>query len=220
MLAVFDLDETLIRGDSSQLFSRFLRASAIDTSPGAQEKDKAFMARYHAGDLDLQAYMKFSLTPLKGWRQEPLRELVDRFVTTVIASRVLPGGQECIAWHKARGHQVLVISATGEHLVTPIARHLGISEGIGVQLEWQNGRLSGSIGSRRPFREGKIRALEEWLAARPVKPEKTWFYSDSHNDLPLLNHVDCPVAVNPDPVLRKIAIEKGWRILNDTPAEA
>lgn len=215
MLAVFDLDETLIHGDSSHLFTAFLRQEAINTAPDAMEQDRAFLSDYQAGKLDLQAYMEFSLAPLRGWQRESLEALVGKFVNDIIAPRVLPTGKERIAWHRAQGHRLLIISATGEHLVGPIARYLGLEDGIGVQVEWQNNCLTGRIGTRRPFREGKINALDEWLEAQAFKPEKTWFYSDSHNDLPLLNTVDYPVAMNPDSQLQEHAQHHGWRILND-----
>ncbi|MBN7769791.1 HAD-IB family hydrolase [Marinobacter daepoensis] len=215
MLAVFDLDETLIHGDSSHLFTAFLRQEAIDTDPDAMEQDRAFLSDYQAGKLDLQAYMEFSLAPLRGWQREQLEALVGKFVNDIIAPRVLPTGKERIAWHRAQGHRLLIISATGEHLVAPIARYLGLEDGIGVQVEWQNNSLTGRIGARRPFREGKISALDEWLKAQAFQPEKTWFYSDSHNDLPLLNTVDYPVAINPDTRLQEHAQHHGWRILND-----
>ncbi|CCG94639.1 HAD-superfamily hydrolase subfamily IB, PSPase-like [Marinobacter nauticus ATCC 49840] len=218
MLAIFDLDETLIQGDSSQLFTEFLRAQEIERTDDALDKDRDFMSDYRQGRLNLQAYMEFSLAPLQGWHREQLNTLVSRFIDRVIASRVLPTGRERVAWHKAQGHRVLIISATGEHLVKPIAQHLGIEEGIGVEVEWRDGSLTGQIGPRRPFQEGKVAALREWLGRDQVTPEKTWFYSDSHNDLPLLEQVDFPVAVNPDPRLRQHAQKHGWQILTDSAA--
>ncbi|MDV2080826.1 HAD family hydrolase [Marinobacter xestospongiae] len=218
MLAVFDLDETLIRGDSSQLFTYFLRHQGIDTTADAEARDEAFMAAYHAGEMDLQDYMEFSLAPLRGWSRAQLEDLVSQFVEQEIAPRVLPVGRSKVEWHKAQGHEVLIISATGEHLVQPIARHLGIGEGIGVQVQWQQDNLAGTIGPRRPFRDGKVTALDQWRARRGIAPQPVWFYSDSHNDLPLLNHVDHPVAVNPDPVLRAHAQAHDWPIYMDEPA--
>lgn len=220
MLAVFDLDETLIRGDSSQLFTHYLRAEGIDATVDAEAKDRAFMAAYHAGELDLEDYMRFSLAPLKGWRRSDVSELVARFVADVIAPRVLPTGQQRVEWHKDQGHEVLIISATGDHLVPPIARQLGIGEGIGVQVEWQDDALTGDIGQRRPFRDGKVVALNQWLADQSTTPERVWFYSDSHNDLPLLRYVDHPVAINPDPVLLAHAQAHNWPVYLDEPVSA
>ncbi|SFM70348.1 HAD family hydrolase [Marinobacter zhejiangensis] len=220
MLAVFDLDETLIRGDSSQLFTHFLRDQGIDNTADVEAKDQAFMAAYHAGELDLEDYMTFSLAPLKGWRRPEVTELVEEFVSTIIQPLVLPTGRERVEWHKGQGHEVLIISATGEHLVSPIAATLGIGEGIGVQLEWQDDTLTGAIGQRRPFRDGKINALQQWLSGRASTPEKVWFYSDSHNDLPLLKHVDHPVAMNPDPQLASHARAHRWPILIDESVRA
>ncbi len=218
MLAVFDLDETLIRGDSSQLFTHYLRARGIDTTADAEAKDQAFMAAYHAGEMNLQDYMEFSLAPLKGWERADVAALVEQFVVEVIGPRALPTGRERVGWHKAQGHEVLIISATGEHLVAPIARHLGIKKGIGVQVEWRDDTLTGTIGTRRPFRDGKVKALNQWIATRPTTPEQVWFYSDSHNDLPLLRYVDHPVAMNPDPVLLAHARAHDWPVYVDTAA--
>ncbi|WP_434050105.1 HAD family hydrolase [Marinobacter salarius] len=220
MLAIFDLDETLIRGDSSQLFTEFLRAEHIDATPDSEARDKAFMRAYTNGHLNLQDYMEYSLAPIRGWQRDQVEALIDRFVTEVIPPRVLPTGRQRVAWHKAQGHDVLVISATGEHLVSPIARHLGIDDDIGVQVEWLDDNLKGTIGTRRPFRDGKVAAFREWTAARRAAPEKVWFYSDSHNDLPLLSSVDYPVAVNPDPVLADYAKQQGWCVLIDELAQA
>src|SRR5690554_1369542 len=218
MLAIFDLDETLIQGDSSQLFTKFLRNETIDLSEEALLKDRDFMSDYQQGRLDLQAYMEFSLAPLQGWPQDLIDTLVSRFIDRVIASRVLPTGRDRIAWHKDQGHRLLIISATGEHLVKPIASHLGIDESIGVEVEWCNGSLTGQIGARRPFQGGKVSALREWQEKNQATPEKIWFYSDSHNDLPLLTRVDYPIAVNPDPMLKQHAQKHGWQILTDSVA--
>jgi len=219
MLAVFDLDETLIRGDSSQLFTEFLRSEKIDDGPCSEARDVAFMTAYKDGSLNLQDYMHFSLAPLKDWQRCELEALITRFIEQVVIPRILPTGKQQVAWHKSEGHDVLIISATGEHLVSPIARALGIDHDIGVQVEWQGNNLKGTIGSRRPFREGKVSALREWLDNRSSSPEKIWFYSDSHNDLPLLQAVDYPVAVNPDPLLEQHARHHGWRILMDAERE-
>lgn len=217
MLAVFDLDETLIRGDSSQLFTHFLRSRGIDNTANTEAKDRAFMAAYHAGEMNLQDYMEFSLAPLTGWERADVAALVEQFVVEVIDPRTLPTGRERVAWHKSLGHEVLIISATGEHLVAPIARHLGIDKGIGVEVEWQGDALTGTIGTRRPFRDGKVEALNQWIATRQTTPEQVWFYSDSHNDLPLLRYVDHPVAMNPDPILLAHARAQNWPVYVDEP---
>ncbi|WP_375177483.1 HAD family hydrolase [Marinobacter mobilis] len=218
MLAVFDLDETLIHGDSSQLFTHFLRAEGIDTMPDANARDSAFMAAYHAGKMDLEDYMAFSLEPLRGWHRSEVAELVERFVALEILPRALAVGRERVDWHRRQGHDVLIISATGEHLVAPIGHALSIDDSIGVQIEWQEDTLTGAIGPRRPFRDGKVDALKQWLADRTATPERVWFYSDSHNDLPLLQHVDHPVAMNPDPILRAHAQAESWPIYVDEKA--
>lgn len=216
MLAIFDLDETLIAGDSSHLFAHYLVDQGVVRDPDFLQANARFMADYAAGCLNLADYMTHNLAPLQGWSEEAVAALTGRFVSDIIAPRVLPGARTLIDAHRQAGHGLLIISATGEHLVLPIARHLGIPDALGVEVLWEDGHLSGAIGTRTPFREGKIRALQHWLE-QPESDRKAWrewtFYSDSRNDLPLLQHVHRPVAVNPDATLQAHAQAQGWPVL-------
>ncbi|MBN7770011.1 HAD-IB family hydrolase [Marinobacter daepoensis] len=218
MLAIFDLDDTLIRGDSANLFTAFLRCQSLQPDPMASARDIAFLQDYQNGTLNLEDYMRVSLAPLRGWNRLKVEDLVTSFIRRVIRPRVCAKMQKRLDWHRQNGHQLLVISATGEHLVRPIAAALGVPEALGVELIWDKSGLTGEIGTRRPYREGKIEALQQWLAAQENHPEATWFYSDSHNDLPLLEWVDYPVAVNPDPTLLARAKAEGWPVMGSARA--
>lgn len=158
--------------------------------------------------------MRFCLCPLIGWSKTNVDQVASQFIDTIIRPRICPAMQQRLEWHRLQGHELLVISATGEHLVEPIAKALDIPCGIGIELLWNSDLLTGQIGERKPFREGKVTALNEWLARQTADPDAIWFYSDSHNDLPLLERADYPVAVNPDPTLAGHARKLGWPTIN------
>lgn len=217
MLAIFDLDDTLIHGDSSNLFTTFLRDQGFHSDCEAAARDAHFLDAYHAGSLDLEEYMMFCLSPLKGWSKAYVDHVVAQFIDGIIRPRICQTMYKRLEWHRIQGHELLVISATGEHLVKPIAAALNIPCGIGIELCWDENRLTGQIGARRPFREGKVIALDEWLAGQKEHPEAIWFYSDSHNDLPLLERADHPFAVSPDPTLAAHALKRRWPTINRAP---
>lgn len=219
MLAIFDLDDTLIHGDSSNLFTTFLRDQGLNPDCEAAARDAHFLEAYHAGTLDLEEYMRFCLYPLKGWPKADVDDLVAKFIDGIIRPRICQTMQKRVEWHRVQRHELLVISATGEHLVKPIATALNIPWGIGIEVLWSESLLTGQIGARRPFREGKVVALGEWLAGQQEHPEAIWFYSDSHNDLPLLERADYPVVVSPDPTLAAHALKRRWPTINRAPQD-
>ncbi|MBR9871671.1 MAG: HAD family hydrolase [Gammaproteobacteria bacterium] len=213
MLAIFDLDDTLISGDSAHLFTAFLIEQGLHPDPKATEKDTLFLKHYQSGRLNLKEYMKFSLLPIKGWSKEQVNSVVNGFIDEVIRPRICPAMRQRLDWHRQQQHRLLIISATGEHLVLPIAEALGVPDALGIEVLWRDSALTGEIGARRPFQAGKLEALKQWLSVQTTPLGTTWFYSDSHNDLPLLEQVDHPVAVNPDPQLLARAQTAGWTIL-------
>lgn len=213
MLAIFDLDDTLIHGDSAHLFTAFLHDQGLHPDPEARHKEGQFIEKYRNGSLNLEEYMKFSLQPLKGWRKNHMDHMVNTFVVGVIEPRICPVMKQRLDWHRQQQHRLLIISATGEHLVLPIAKALGVPEALGIEVLWNDSELTGEIGARRPFQAGKVEALKHWSSAQATPLGPTWFYSDSHNDLPLLEQVDYPVVVNPDPQLLARAQAAGWTIL-------
>lgn len=213
MLAIFDLDDTLIRGDSAHLFTAFLLGQGLHPNPDATHKNEQFIQKYQNGTLNLEEYMEFSLEPLKGWSKKRLENMVNAFVMEVVEPLICPVMKQRLDWHRQQHHHLLLISATGEHLVLPIAKALGIHNALGIEVVWKNGVLTGEIGAQRPFQAGKVEALKGWSSTQKIPLGTTWFYSDSHNDLPLLEQVDQPVAVNPDPKLLARAQAAGWTIL-------
>lgn len=219
MLAIFDLDDTLIHGDSSNLFTTFLRDQGFHSDCEAAVRDSHFLEAYRAGTLNLEEYMRFCLGPLKGWSKADLDRVVEQFIDGIIRPRICQTMNKRLEWHRVQGHELLLISATGEHLVKPIAKALNVPDGIGIELRWDEDRLTGQIGARRPFREGKVIALDKWLEGQREAPEGIWFYSDSHNDLPLLERADYPVAVSPDPTLAAHALKRRWPTITRAPQD-
>ncbi|MBC3954313.1 MULTISPECIES: HAD family phosphatase [Pseudomonas] len=211
-LAIFDLDETLIGGDCATLWSEQMgRLGWVDPVSFMQRNDE-LMAAYSAGKLAMEEYMAFSLEPMAGRTPEEIDHLVGPWVEDVIEPIIYSDACKCIARHRANGDRILVISASGVHLVKPIAERLGIDEVLGIELDVQHGVYSGATVGVLTYREGKITRLMEWLDAEGENLEGASFYSDSRNDLPLLLKVDHPNVVNPDPTLLEHAQKAGWPV--------
>ncbi len=209
-LAIFDLDNTLIAGDSDYLWGRFLCARGIVEPKEYAAANERFLADYRQGRLDIEAYLRFSLAPLTRHSPEQLMAWHEEFMQEVIEPIILPRGLELIETHRARGHRPLIITATHAFVTEPIARRLGVPDILATRLERVDGRYTGRHLGMPTFREGKVEALKAWLAQQDEPLEQSWFYSDSHNDLPLLEWVDHPVAVDADEVLAAQAKERGW----------
>lgn len=214
-LAIFDLDETLIDGDCASLWSeQMARLGWVDPESFVR-RDHELMAAYSQGKLAMEDYMAFTLEPLLGRSEEEVDHLVGPWVEDIIEPLIFSDATRCIATHRAAGDRLLVISASGVHLVGPIAERIGIDEVLAIDLELDaNGCYTGNTRGTLTYREGKVTRLLEWLAAEGETLEGASFYSDSRNDLALLQHVSRPVAVNPDPVLRAHAEQAGWPILS------
>lgn len=213
-LAIFDLDETLIHGDCASLWSeQMVRLGWVD-GESFLRKDRELMEAYGKGHLAMEDYMTFSLEPLIGRTPEEVAHLVEPWVEDFIEPIIFSEATRTIAAHRKAGDRVLVISASGVHLVGPIAARLGIDEYLGIDLEVARGMYTGNTVGTLTYREGKITRLLEWLDQEEENLEGASFYSDSRNDLPLLLKVDHPHVVNPDPVLREQAEQHGWPILH------
>ncbi|KIF55863.1 HAD family hydrolase [Pseudomonas fluorescens] len=211
-LAIFDLDETLIHGDCSSLWSeQMVRLGWVD-GESFMQRDKELMDAYGRGHLAMEDYMAFSLEPLIGRAPEEIEHLVGPWVEDFIEPIIFSDATKTIAAHRKAGDRILVISASGAHLVRPIADRLGIDEILAIDLEVAHGVYSGNTVGTLTYREGKITRLLEWLDAEEENLEGASFYSDSRNDLPLLLKVDFPHVVNPDPVLLEHAEKAGWPI--------
>ena len=213
-LTIFDLDNTLIGGDSDHLWGQFVcEQRLVESSDFAQRAD-AFYADYEAGDLDIDAYLRFALSPLKGRPAELLKAWHTAFMDSKIKPIMLPKAAALIADHRRRGHELLIITATNHFITAPIAQALGIDDLIACEGEIIDGLYTGEPSGVPSFHAGKVTRLHEWLEGRQTDLEGAWFYSDSHNDLPLLELVDNPVAVDPDDTLRARALELGWPVIS------
>lgn len=211
-LAIFDLDETLIHGDCATLWSEQMGRLGWVDGESFMRRNNELMDAYSQGKLAMEEFMAFSLEPMTGRTPEEVEHLVAPWVEDVIEPIIFSDACRVIAEHRKAGDRILVISASGTHLVKPIAERLGIDEVLGIELEVAHGVYSGNTVGTLTYREGKIIRLLEWLDAEEENLEGASFYSDSRNDLPLLLRVDKPQAVNPDPVLREHAEKAGWPI--------
>lgn len=215
-LAIFDLDETLIHGDCASLWSEQMARLGWVDGKAFLRRDHELMEAYGKGHLRMEEYMAFSLEPIAGRTLEEVQHLVEPWVEEVIEPIIYGDACRCIAEHRKRGDRILIISASGTHLVGPIAARLGVDEYLAIELEALNGVYTGQTHGVLTYREGKITRLLEWLDQEQENLEGASFYSDSRNDLPLLLKVDFPHAVNPDAVLREHAEINGWPILSWT----
>jgi len=211
-LAIFDLDETLIHGDCASLWSEQMARLGWVDGETFMRRDQELMDAYGRGHLAMEDYMAFSLEPLIGRTPEEVEHLVGPWVEDFIEPIIFSDATKTIAAHRKAGDRILVISASGTHLVGPIAERLGIDEVLAIQLDLSHGTYSGNTVGTLTYREGKITRLLEWLDEQEENLEGASFYSDSRNDLPLLQKVDFPHVVNPDPVLREHAEKAGWPI--------
>ncbi|MNE05120.1 Phosphoserine phosphatase [compost metagenome] len=211
-LAIFDLDETLIHGDCASLWSAQMGRLGWVDGQSFLKKDAELMDAYGKGHLRMEDYMVFSLEPVAGRTPEEVEHLVEPWVEDFIEPIIFSDACKTIAEHRKAGDRILIISASGTHLVKPIAARLGVDEFLGIDLEIKNGVYTGNTVGTLTYREGKITRLLEWLDQEEENLEGAYFYSDSRNDLPLLRKVDNPRVVNPDPVLLEEAEKGGWPI--------
>ncbi|MCG6541010.1 HAD-IB family hydrolase [Pseudomonas sp. KSR10] len=209
-LAIFDLDETLIDGDCASLWSQEMAKIGWVDAESFLRKDAELMAEYAFGRLAMEDYMAFSLAPLVGRTAEEVAHVVGPFVEDVIEPLIYSDAMRHIAEHRKAGDRILVISASAEFLVGAVAERLGIDEMLAIQLEEQHGSYSGNTRGVLTYREGKVARLREWADAAGESLDGAHFYSDSINDLPLLEQVAHPYVVNPDPLLREQAEARGW----------
>lgn len=209
-LAIFDLDNTLISGDSDYLWGEFLiKNNYVDAGQFA-EKNAQFFADYNAGCLDIIAYQRFALNPLSEQSMETLNKWHAQFMETFIEPIFLPKAQALVDEHKAKGDRVMIITATNTFVTNPIGLRYGITELLGTNGEIKNGRYTGEIEGEPTFQAGKVTRLNAWLKENNESLDGSFFYSDSHNDLPLLEKVTNPVVVDADEKLLAIAKANGW----------
>lgn len=211
-LALFDLDETLICEDSTSLWLRWLVSQGFAPSE-LIDQEQALMSQYYAGTLSIEEYMNKTLSPLAGMATLTVEGWVRRFIHRDIMPRVYPAAHERIEWHRARGDKVMIISASGEHLVVPIAEKLGACGALAIGVEIVDERYSGNTYGTMTYKEGKVTRLGDWKALQQDEAfDRTWAYSDSMNDLPLLEQADHAHVINPGEQLHQEALNRGWQV--------
>lgn len=213
-LAIFDLDNTLISIDSDHAWGEFLLEQGAVDPVAYREANERFMADYNAGTLDMAAFLEMALKPLAENTPEQLAAWHQQFMASKIEPNILPKAEELLARHRTKGDTLLIITATNRFITAPIANRLGVDDLIAVDPEIVDGRYTGRVAGTPSYREGKVTRLKQWLEGQEFTMDGAWFYSDSHNDLPLLEQVEHPVAVDPDDTLRQIAEERQWRIMS------
>jgi len=214
-LAIFDLDNTLLAGDSDYLWGRFLAERGVVDGEHYERENKRFYEEYKAGELDIMEFLAFSLRPLAENDPDHLEALRAAFVETVIRPLVTPASRSLLAHHRERGDELLIITATNRFVTEPIAALLDVPYLIATDPETDSsGRFTGRVAGTPCFREGKVERLLAWLRESRQHLADSHFYSDSHNDFPLLEMVPHPVAVDPDETLQDHAELKGWPILS------
>ncbi len=213
-LAIFDLDNTLIAGDSDHSWGKFLVAEQLVDAQQFQKSNDQFYADYVAGSLDIFAYLDFSLRPLAEMPMAELHRLHAKFMQQVIAPMQLPKAKALLEKHREAGDRLLIITATNRFVIEPICLSLGVTEFLSADPEIIDGRYTGKVSGTPTYKEGKVIRLQEWLEQQSETLEGSWFYSDSINDLPLLLEVDHPVTVDPCDRLKAEAEHKQWPIIS------
>ena len=216
-LTLFDLDGTLLPRDSDHAFGEFVVALGWADGEHFRRRNDAFYDDYLAGRLDIDAYVDFATAP---WRERSAQELeraTARFLDEIVRPMLHPAALALVRRHQQQGDLVAIVTATNDFVTRPISALLGVDELIATDLARDaGGRVTGRIRGVPAFREGKIARVHDWLQARGHTLdgfERSTFYSDSTNDLPLLERVSHPVATNPGPALEELAQQRGWPIL-------
>lgn len=213
-LAIFDLDNTLLAGDSDHAWGEFLCRKGYVDADDYRARNDQFYADYLAGKLDVLAYQNFCQEILGRTDTATLDAWHAEFMHDCIEPIILPRGEALIAQHRNAGDYIMMITATNSFITGPIARRLGMDHLIATECGMQNGQYTGQLTGVPSFQAGKITRLNSWLADNQANLLDSHFYSDSHNDLPLLEKVTRAVAVDPDDRLRAIALERGWDVIS------
>ncbi|WP_028535184.1 HAD family hydrolase [Paludibacterium yongneupense] len=216
-LALFDLDHTLIAGDSDSEWPKFLTQRGL-LNEAHQRQSEAYYRQYLDGTLDIDRFLAFQLKPLASFERTELDALHAEYMREHILPIIPDKARAILAAHQAAGDVIVIVTATNRFITEPIARELGVENLIAIELEQDEaGNFTGRPSGVPSFRDGKIVRVEAWLAERGetlASYEKVFFYSDSHNDLPLLSRVSHPVAVDPDSALLAHATRQGWPVIS------
>jgi HAD superfamily hydrolase (TIGR01490 family) len=216
-LVLFDLDNTLLAGDSDYEWAQFLIDRGVLDRAAYEAENDRFFAQYKAGTLDIGEFLAFQLAPLARYPRARLDAWHAEFMDAKIRPMIGAPARDLVARHRDAGHLCAIVTATNSFVTAPIAREFGVPHLIATEPEARGDGYTGGVTGVPAFREGKVERLEQWLSAlgRPLASfAASWFYSDSHNDLPLLERVTRPVAVDPDERLRGVAQGRGWPIVS------
>ena len=213
-LALFDLDNTLISGDSDHGWGQFLVEQGLVDAQLFKEKNDYYLEQYQLGQLDILEYLEFSLQALTLFPSEQLFQLRAQFVNEKIVPLITQKSRDLLQKHRDDGDYLLIITATNLFVTEPIAELLGVDDIIATNPEVINGQYTGKITGIPSFQDGKVKRLAAWLEQNTLSLEGSYFYSDSHNDLPLLKQVDYPVAVDADDTLSAYAQDNNWPIIS------
>ncbi len=213
-LALFDLDNTLLDGDSDYLWGCFLVEHGLVDREFYESENQRFYDQYVEGSLDIEEFLRFQLRPLATYRRTQLEDWREQYLTSKIEPIVLPKARDLLERHRSRGDELVIITATNRFITEPIAQRLGVVHLIATEAEMIAGEYTGNVAGTPCFQAGKVTRLHTWRQQHQQSLEHSWFYSDSHNDLPLLEQVDHPVAVDPDDRLRAHAAQHDWPVIS------
>ncbi len=214
VLALFDLDNTLLAGDSDYLWGQFLVEREIVDGKFHESENQRFYAQYLEGSLDIREFLTFQLKPLAAHPRQQLEKWRTDFLNEKILPVMLDKAYSLLKKHRDQGHTLLIITATNRFITEPIAQRFGVEHLLATEPEIRDGEYTGAVAGTPCFQQGKVELLQQWLTQNQATLKDSWFYSDSHNDLPLLNQVDHPIAVDPDDKLRQAALAGNWPIIS------
>jgi HAD superfamily hydrolase (TIGR01490 family) len=213
-LAIFDLDNTLLHGDSDHAWGEFLCEKGIVDSELYRQANDTFYHQYVAGTLNIYEFLEFALKPLKELPRDQLNQLHEQFMREKVEPMITEKAEALLKQHRDKGDFLLIITATNKFVTGPIAARLGVDDIMATDPEEINGQYTGKVAGTPCFQGGKVERLKEWLSTHEHSLAGSSFYSDSRNDLPLLEVVENPVAVDADETLTQIATERGWPIIS------
>jgi HAD superfamily hydrolase (TIGR01490 family) len=213
-LAIFDLDNTLLAGDSDYLWGQFLVERGVVDGPRYASENRRYYEAYKAGTLDIREFLRFSLRPLREHDPSDLQRWREQFIIDKILPIIPESSRELLRLHREHGHDLLIITATNRFITEPIAAELEVDALLATDPEMRDGRYTGEVAGIPCFQDGKVKRLTAWLEQQQRNYARRWFYSDSHNDLPLLRQVEHPVAVDPDIQLEAEARQRSWPIVS------
>lgn len=213
-LALFDLDNTLLAGDSDYLWGEFLTEQGIVDRDVYEKENQRFYDDYKLGTLDIHEFQAFSQQPLVDNDTTKMLALREQFVEQKIRPIMSPASFELINKHRDQGDTLVVITATNSFVTQPIVAAFGIDNLLATEPEVINGKYTGKIAGIPCFQGGKVERLHQWMQEHQLNMQGSWFYSDSHNDLPLLKEVDHPVVVDADEQLLEYATAQDWTIMS------